>query len=180
MCCTLILVAGHTYTVHGTLYKPGCHVQSSAVRAHFTALLLMLNLCMAQASERLLAVVTFWADRKVFDAEAIAALRHAVAAPSTPGAPSDPTPGLTTPSVGASGAGFPGGAPSGLLPGPAGGTAQYQGQAAGGAQMGAAPYPGHFPPGSAPGTGVYHAGAPAWAAASGGTPANVGQARPCT
>lgn len=126
-----------------------------------------------QAAERLAAIVTFWSDRKVFDAEAVAACRSAI------GAPGEAPPGLTQ-APAAQPASAPGSAPSGAtgLPGagaPAG-AAPYQAQP-GGMPFGAGgPYAGQYAAGPAPGAAGFAGAGGAWAPAA-GAPGAAAQVR---
>ena len=113
-----------------------------------------------QAAERLAAIVTFWSDRKVFDAEAVAACRHAIGAPGE--APPGPTQAPALQPASAPGGALPGAAaPSG--PGAPAGHAPYPAQPGGMPYAGAVPYPGQFAPGPAPGAAGYPGGDGAWA-----------------
>ena len=126
-----------------------------------------------QAAERLAAIVTFWSERKVFDAEAVAAFRHAIGAAGE--APPGPTQAPAAQPASAPGGAAPGtaalpgaGAPAGAAPYPA---------QPGGVPFGAAgPYPGQYAPGPAPGAAGYTGAGGAWTP-GGGAPGVGAQVR---
>ncbi|KAK9821123.1 hypothetical protein WJX81_001731 [Elliptochloris bilobata] len=128
-----------------------------------------------EATERLAAIVTFWADRRVFDTDAVAACRHAIGLPAPAGPTGTATQGPATQAASAVGGSTASG--GGAWAASGGGGLGSAGQAAW-----AAPYPGApgFPgayPAAPPGPDAH---APAWGAAylPPGAPAPAGYGAP--